>query len=158
MAETDIIQQFKTMGAKEPSVLHLLDDAAERLLLVWHAGLCDRKLKLKVTDSPPAVLPAHHLWAWLWFRFEVYYEKWLDLAAMPLSKANLARAKNLIDTRLLYPDGTIHQWVRNTLNAKAVAQYQSLNRTANPPPAPAAAAPATAAVPVVAAAPVGKKG
>ena len=142
MAELDVINQFKALGAKEPAVLHLLDEVAERLLIVWHSGLCDRKLKLKVTDKPPGVLPAHHLWAWLWNRVEVHYERWLQLAALKPSQRNLERAKNLIDTRLLYPDGTIHQWVRNTLNAKAVAKYQSLNRAANPAVAPALPAPA----------------
>lgn len=150
MAEIDVIQQFKTLAAKEPAVLHLLDEVAERLLIVWHSGLCDRKLKLKVTDKPPGVLPAHHLWAWLWNRFEVHYEKWLELASLPISNLNVGRVRNLIAMRLLYPDGTIHQWVRNTLNAKAVAQYQSLNRAANPPPPPQLPAPAQAQAAVTA--------
>lgn len=142
MAEADVISQFKGLGKAQPSVLHLLDDTSMRLLVVWHSGLCDRKLKLKPTDSPPGVLAAHHLWAWLWNRYEVYLEKWVELAGFIGTPGNLKRAQNLIDTRLVYPDGTIHEWIKNTLNAKAVAKYQSLTRSAAlPAPVPAPAVP-----------------
>jgi hypothetical protein len=125
MSEASLLQKFKQIADKEPSVVHLLDPLLIKLCLTWHSGLCERRPHCYPTDAPPAV-DTHHLWSWLWSRHAVHYDRWVRLAGLPVEQAYTEKARNLIDTRLVYPDGTIHTWVKRTLDAQALARYQSM--------------------------------
>ncbi len=123
----------------EAKILVLIRQSPElqRLLAVWPT-LPKKTDKLFETDArAPEETEAR--WRWLWSLIEYNSVEWLKLALLPNNSYGKSLIDRAITLRLVFPDGSLHDWVNRYLEVSAVGMFagvQGKGRKKKPPRAP----------------------
>jgi len=123
-----IINDYRDAHKAHPEIIHLLGDFEVKLCLVWSSRLCHRA-DSKTVPKPPKGFPAELKWDWLWSHYNVHFERWVELAGYPVDEAFLNKARRIIDLQMVYPDGSLHDWIARTLKTKALSSYNRMHKS-----------------------------
>lgn len=126
MSLVKVTNDYREIHKKSPEIIHLLGDFEAKMCAVWSSRLCHRSDSTK--PKVPAKFPDELKWEWLWAHYNVNLEKWLKLAGYPVDDAYLSKAERIIDLQMVYPDGTLHEWIARILKTKALSSYNKMHK------------------------------
>lgn len=114
-----ILQQFQQAQGDSQNLLVVLDDSPnlQRIVAVWPSVEKDIG-KLLENQRVPKDEATH--WEWLWNLCEYDHKEWGFLASVPDKEYAERLIKQAIKLKLVFPDGTISEWAKNYLSARAI--------------------------------------
>jgi hypothetical protein len=117
-----ILQQFVQEQLDSQNLLVVLDDSPplQRIVAVWPSVEKDFS-KLMENRKVPKDEKTH--WEWLWTLCEFDPREWGFLASIPDPEYSDRLIKQAIQLRLVFPDGTVSEWAKNYLSARALDSF-----------------------------------
>lgn len=129
MKNADRYQQklawFKQNENPEMILLVAKDSLLVKIVLAWTNTAVRRARRLSPLDSDSA----DKVWQWLWRNARFSREEFVK--RIPASDKGIdGLIDSLINNRILYPDGTIHSYLKRYLRSTVVSLFQKATRKA----------------------------
>lgn len=128
MSLTKVLNDYKSLHKQNPEIINLMGDFELRLCSVWSSRLVHKE-DPKANPKPPKNFPNNLKWDWLMSHYTIFFDRWLQLAGFPVDESFVRMAQRVVDLQMVYPDGTLHDWIARTLKTKALSHYKRMHKT-----------------------------
>ena len=103
----DLIAEFRVRESSRILSIFQRDEELQKLVSAWGPDVLS-----KPREDPNAPEESNEIWNWLWTLVQIDEAKLFTKCGVIHLRPKLLQA---IETRLIYPDGTVHQWAENHL-------------------------------------------
>jgi hypothetical protein len=108
---------------KAAAIIH--NPLSTALVSIWGTSFVTANGAKPRPNEVPEDLSLDHYGKWVWSFYVVNWEMWCAAAGLPPARSILHRCETLCDTGIVYPDGTVHEWVSRRIRAVELQVYKA---------------------------------